>query len=94
MVEPPGEPGIGAVAKIDHHVLVAVEAVLREDLAQLVGQPLKDQLGLGIHVLEVEAREDRRGGQAVETAIVVEHFEFHKAASWDTPFTAWTQARR
>ncbi len=94
MVEPPGEARIAAVAEVDHHVLVAVEAVLGEDLAELVSEPLEDQLGLRVHLLEVEAREDGGGREAVETAVVVEHFEFHKAVPWDTPFIPWTQARR
>ena len=81
VVEPPGQPRILRIAKIDARVLVAVERVGGERLrvALVLERPIDDvDRPLG-DPLAVEAREDPRRAASVEAVAMIQNAETHIA---------------
>ncbi len=72
VVEPPGELRIARVLEIDDGVLVAVEKAVFENLRGPVSHARISEIRPGIECAPNEAAEERCGGGAVETVVVIE----------------------
>ena len=81
VVEPPGQPRVLRVAKIDARVLVAVERVGRERLrvALVLERPVNDVDRPLRDPLAVEAREHPRRAASVKAVAVIQNAETHTA---------------
>src|SRR5437867_2704037 len=78
VVEPPGEPGRGAVLEVDDRILVTVEELFfYQLLIWLVGEAGKCDFRRRLELIDKETREDGRGREAVEAVIVMQDSEFH-----------------
>src|SRR5204863_5180777 len=80
VVEPPAEPRILRVAKVDADVLIAVEALGREGLQiALVLERTEQhlQIASGHDLLAIEPSEDPRRATAIETTAVIENPQPH-----------------
>src|SRR5207237_9940335 len=64
-------------AEIHAGVFFAVEHAGREGIAELVGHAEQRDVGILVHFVTIEPREQRRRGGAVEAVVVIKHLQTH-----------------
>ena len=79
VVEPPGQPRVLRVAKVDARVLVAVEALGRERLriAFVLERPVDDLHGSLRDALPIKPGEHARGAASIEAVAVIKDAQTH-----------------
>ena len=78
MIEPPGNLRRRGILEIDNRVLVPGEIVFVEKGAGAMHQPVILEVGVA-NALAVKARKQRRRAGAIETLVVIEDLDPHRA---------------